>query len=41
MLTLKFRDGEVMFGTYTDEGLLLDYDGVYLLDNIYLIELPE
>ena len=40
-LTLKFRDGEVMLGTYTDEGLLLDCDGGFLLDRFYLVELPE
>ncbi len=41
MLTLKFHDGEIMLGTYTDEGLLPDCDGGFLLDHMNLIELPE
>ena len=36
VLTLKFNDGEVMFGTYTDESLLLDCDGGFLLDYCHL-----
>ena len=36
VLTLKFDDGEVMKGTFCEEGLLLDYDGGFLLDFCYL-----
>jgi hypothetical protein len=41
VLTLKFNDGEVMFGTYTDEGLLLDCDGGFLLNYCHLTNLNE
>ena len=32
-ITLTFDDGEVMNGTFNDEGLLLEYDGGFLLDH--------
>ncbi len=41
VLTLKFRDGEVMLGTYTDEGLLLCYDGGFLLDYCHVLNPNE
>lgn len=41
ILTLKFDDGEVMTGTFATEGLLLDYEGGFLLEYCYETDISE